>query len=456
MNCHTFETAQAKINSRAAYKLEIVTLAEKAKFRSTFLDVERNVVFESALSTVVACLRKNPNKRFALTKEEAKTLHSDSLEELQAKLDQIAPYPIKLITWGGSWHKPSVFLDIERNVEFIRTFTTVRYHCLRNAGLRYNITKEEAQKDLPSNITILSWSGKYKTPSTFYNKWTDTVFTTPLSTVKEGLIRNNGIDYTPNKSSLEIMVGNFLDSINIDYKNNCKLDGTNYKPDFVIKDHKLIIECDGQFWHSDANQPDKSYHLKKLQAYEAQGYRAVFFRENELRDKLPIVQAILAARLGLAPKYMARKLEHCQGDGSFFETNHLMGKGSGRVYTLTLDGMPKVAMQVKWKDKSASLLEISRFCTDGCSVAGGFSRLLNKIIEEEKPRQVMTFIDKRYGTGHYLPNLGFKHCGEHLSFSWTTRTDVVHRMKFPGNTGYDHGYHKLWDCGQAKWILDIA
>lgn len=449
------ETAQAKIDSLANYKLSIIKFAGKCNLRSTFLDEDRGVTFDSNLGTVLCDLKKNPDKRFSLTKEEDKEIRSDSLEELQAKLDEIAPYPIKIISWGGSWHKQSVFLDVERNVTFSKSFTSLRQHCIRNVGLRYNTTLEEAQKEISENLVITKWSGKYKTPSVFYDKDNSVTFSAPLSTVKQALRINNGVNYTPNKSSLETMVANFLDSINLPYTNNCKLAGTNFKPDFVLKDHKLIIECDGQFWHSDANLDDKTYHVKKLKAYEDQGYRALFFRENEIRDKFPIVQSIINARLGFSPKYMARKLEHGICTPSFFEDNHLMGKGSGRIYALTLVGVPKVAIQVKWKDKNAGLLEISRFCTDGCAVAGGFSRLLEKVIAEEKPNQVMTFIDKRYGSGHYLPGLGFKHCGEHLSFSWTNRTQVFHRMKFPGNTGYDHGYHKLWDCGQAKFVKII-
>lgn len=453
---YTQETAQAKIDSLANYRLTITKFAKKATFRSTFLDIERNVTFDSQLTTVLCALKNNPDKRFSLTKEEDKSLRSDSLEELQDKLDEIAPYPIKIISWGGSWHKQSVFLDVKRNVTFIKSFTSLRQHCIRNVGLRYNTTLEEAQKELSENLVITEWSGKYKTPSTFYDKDNNVTFSAPLSTVKQALRINNGVNYTPNKSSLEIMIANFLDSIDVAYVNNCKLPGTNFKPDFVLEDHKLIIECDGQFWHSDANLLDKAYHVKKLQAYESQGYKALFFRENEIRDKLSIVQSIINARLGFSHKHMARKLEHGVCPPSFFADNHLMGKGSGRIYTLELAGVTKVAMQVKWKDKNAGLLEISRFCTDGCTVAGGFSRLLEKVVAEENPKQVMTFIDKRYGSGHYLPGLGFKYCGEHLSFSWANRTLVLHRMKFPGNTGYDHGYHKLWDCGQAKFVKIIT
>ena len=63
----------------------------------------------------------------------------------------------------------------------------------------------------------------------------------------------------------------------------------------------------------------------------------------------------------------------------------------------------------------------------------------------------MTFIDKRYGLGGYLKDMGFKHMNESLSFKWTDFNETFHRMNFKGNTGYDHGLFKIWDCGQAKW-----
>jgi hypothetical protein len=64
----------------------------------------------------------------------------------------------------------------------------------------------------------------------------------------------------------------------------------------------------------------------------------------------------------------------------------------------------------------------------------------------------MTFIDLRYGDGSYLSDLGFKYNHTYPSFKWTDGQITLNRLRFPGNSGYDHGLFKIWDCGQAKWI----
>jgi hypothetical protein len=109
-------------------------------------------------------------------------------------------------------------------------------------------------------------------------------------------------------------------------------------------------------------------------------------------------------------------------------------------------------MQVKWKKKG--VLEISRFCNElNISVTGGFTKLLKGIIVAESPDEIMTFTDLRYGDGEYLKDFGFEKATNHLSFKWTDFYRIYNRMNFPGNSGYNVGLFKIWDCGQAKWVL---
>jgi hypothetical protein len=156
--------------------------------------------------------------------------------------------------------------------------------------------------------------------------------------------------------------------------------------------------------------------------------------------------------------YGARKLEISKEDDvqiikNFFEQNHLMGYSpGGRTYVLKKHDEILAGIQVKWKKKNF-LLDVSRFCTkNGVSVPGAWSRLLKYIEKHENPKEIQTFIDLRYGDGSYLSSLGFSKKTEHLSFKWTDGVNCFHRMTFPGNSGYDVGLVKIWDCGQAKWV----
>lgn len=272
-----------------------------------------------------------------------------------------------------------------------------------------------------------------------------------LKTKNQNLIKSYSKKYT----SIELAVKLILDELGIKYIHNKKLGS--YRPDFLIESHKLIIECDGLYWHSEIVQSDKDYHKTKKLFYESKGYKSLFFRENEINSKLDIVKSIIKNKLGLSKKIYARKCTFkTVSSKNLIQENHLMGKGSGRTYSLIQDDHTVCLIQVKWKNKSNKQLEISRFCPiKGFNVVGGFSKLVKNIIDVEKPNSIITFIDRRYGDGSYLSNLGWKKKSEHISFSWIKDDICVHRMNFPGNSGYNAEFIKLYDAGQAKWQLEV-
>ena len=112
------------------------------------------------------------------------------------------------------------------------------------------------------------------------------------------------------------------------------------------------------------------------------------------------------------------------------------------------------------KGRGNNEFEISRFCPKiGYSVVGGFSKLLKFALSAlsipEQKAKLITFIDLRYGSGEYLPNFGFRKEGTHPTFRWTKSKMSFHRLKFRSNTGYEEGYYKVWDCGQAKYSLSF-
>ncbi len=262
------------------------------------------------------------------------------------------------------------------------------------------------------------------------------------------------------KTRIERAIEDFLVANTISCVYNKKLEGSLYRPDFVINSHKLIIECDGLFWHSEKVLEDNSYHVKKKECYDGLGYSSLFFRENEILEKPEIVFSIIGNKLGLSQKIAGRKttIQEVTQDASsqFFTKNHLMGPGAGRTYGLWFDGELVAALRVKWDDRTNKILDISRFCNKiGHSVIGGYSKLIEHAIKLEEPNSIMTFVDRRYGAGEYLQEMKFVKTTEYISFGWTNGEDLYHRLTYPSNTGYDAGLVKIFDCGQAKYVRQL-
>jgi hypothetical protein len=260
------------------------------------------------------------------------------------------------------------------------------------------------------------------------------------------------IKMEPFKTKLEKNFEIFLQQNNINYESQFRI---NKKiADFKIQN--LLIEVDGLYWHSDAAKIDPNYHVNKKQTYDESSYDSLFFREDELRDKFEIIKSIVLNKLNKSSRIFARKCELSSLDSKeadkFFETNHLMGKGRGVTFCLKYDDQVVSALRLK-KAKN-QIYEISRFCClNGYSVVGAFSKLLKACIKDKRPESIFTFIDRRYGKGEYLKSLGFEYIHTYPSFRWTDGAETFHRLKFPGNSGYDKGLFKIYDCGQAKYLF---
>lgn len=251
-------------------------------------------------------------------------------------------------------------------------------------------------------------------------------------------------------SSIENIIMNLLNSENINYDQQFRVDGK--IADFKIED--LIIECDGLYWHSDIFLSEK-YHSDKKNVYTKNGFKSLFFREDEIRDKLHIVKSIIKNAMGKnTNKYFARKLAIKEISSiesrDFMSKYHLMGGNNSSTYSYSLGDVAVI----QFKRLKNNDYDIARFCTKSEStVIGGFSKLISHFIKIVKPDSISTFIDMRYGSGEYLKDIGFKEVSCYNSFKWTDGTNTYHRLKFPGNSGYQAGLYKIWDCGQKKYLL---
>lgn len=405
----------------------------------------------------------------------------------------------QILEWGETSSQASLFLDRERHVKFSYSFSRFKDKIQKYPERIFNPSSTEMKEKVRNSFkekygvecALQVKKFKEKAQQTNLNKFgVDNPMKSSKFRKEKGLIKlidgktigewaeDLGVSYSHfrnvmayegldvaknlkiNKTNLESAVELILNKNNIDFKYNVWHPELKIRPDFTLTQDKLLIECNGNRWHSDEFIQNKNFHQKRLEKIELLGWRCLFFTTPEIINKSHIIESIIKNKIGKSQKIGARtcSVEQIEiSDGiQFFEKNHLMSKGSGRIYGLKKSDNIQGAMQVKWKNKTNKILEISRFCTkNGTSIIGGFSKLLAYVIKQEAPKKIITFIDRRYGKGNYLTSLGFEREGVSLSFAWADNKNCYHRMKFPGNTGYDNGLWKLWDCGQAKWSLII-
>ncbi len=259
--------------------------------------------------------------------------------------------------------------------------------------------------------------------------------------------------FDKSSTQIEQIIKDILIRNQINFNQNGNIGKRKY--DFLIDN--LIIECDSFYWHSDFNKKDPRYHQIKRDFYIESGFQPLFFRQHEIIYKSKIVESIILNKLNKSKKIFARNCLVIRGsikEGQiWFEQNHLMGKGKGKIFFLIDKTNKEKVCAIQIVKKNNHTYAISRFASKlGMLVVGGFSKLIKMAHSILSFKILETFIDLRYGSGEYLYKLGFEKVTENLSFGWTNGKEIFHRMRFQKDSGYKHGLAKIWDCGQAKYI----
>ena len=261
--------------------------------------------------------------------------------------------------------------------------------------------------------------------------------------------------WEPKKSLLEEKVKQWLLSLGVDFVHNQKILDLELRPDFLIPEFNLIIECNGLYWHSELFKT-KMDHFQRREIFNSLGYRLLSFYEDQILYQEEICKSIIENALKINKnRVFARNLQILKVEKQkakiFFKDNHLMGIGKGGVLGLYKQDTLVSAIQYFVRREA---IEISRFCNlMGFSVVGGYSKLMKSVIKETNIKRMSTFIDLNYGTGEYLKLFGFNPSRPYPSFQWvdTDKLKRFHRLSFRGNSGYSHGLLKIWDAGQQNW-----
>ncbi len=243
--------------------------------------------------------------------------------------------------------------------------------------------------------------------------------------------------------------------------------------DIVIPEHKIAIEYNGLYWHSEQQGKDRSYHLNKYNLCKEQGYRLITIWENEWLYKQDIVKSIILNSIGIHQrKIHGRKciIKDVSPKEAriMYDNNHIQGFKGGLHHGLY------------YKDELVSLMsidkrnELQRFVNLKYTlVHGAFSKLLKSY----NLNYVYTFADTRYFTGNVYTKNGFEYVyTTKPNYYYIKKDTTFHRMLFQKKniqkkyhqgllksfdiniTEYknmlNNGYDRIWDNGNRKYIMD--
>ena len=265
--------------------------------------------------------------------------------------------------------------------------------------------------------------------------------------------------------------------------NYTKVDSNNrdmgFEIDIYLPDHKIGIEFNGLYWHSDIYK-DKKYHLNKTTKCSEKGIELIHVWEDEWVFKKDILMSYILNKLKITKnKIYARKCVikevNSTTKNNFLEKNHLQGKcKSSKNYGLYYgDELVSLMTFGKRNINNSVKYELIRFCNKlNTNVVGGSSRLFKHFLRNNKDiKEIISYSDNSKYTGDMYDSLGFSLYSEGvLNYYWVSGVRRYHRFIFNKKKlikeGYDpnmtedeimrsRSYYKLWGCGHKKWVYHI-
>lgn len=279
--------------------------------------------------------------------------------------------------------------------------------------------------------------------------------------------------------------------------------------DIVLPEHRLAIEFNGVYWHSEEAGTRRAYHRDKTLAAHEAGYRLVHVWEDDWRDKPELVLRAIAHRTGstaalkaalpqipakACQQVYARKLmatEATTRDArAFLEANHLQGAAPcSRHFALRdADGEIRALLELRSPNSNARTRrgagewEIRRYATLG-TVPGGFTKLLRhaeRTFGEEGVELTswMSFSADDVSDGGLYRSTGFiadkqlppdyMYVGPKTNEVRTSkesfqrrrfRTDPALRWDeswTEAQAAQENSLRRIWDCGKTRWTLLVA
>lgn len=460
--------------------IQVVTYG---KTRSKFIDTRRNIEFEEDNKQVLHRL-KNPNHLFAPTKEEVVNKRGDSIEAkygvrhalqspdllIKARDTLEQNHGVRSPLHSSAIQEKVTSTHLEKYGETrasktVETKLKFKETCMEKFGgvapMQNEVVRDKSRETCISKYghTTYNASMEARIKSSKY-LIDDLPLTVFAETSKYALsylhyLARNNIDLTninEKGTSIEKIIVSYLDSKNISYVQDRMLANTKYRPDFLIEDHKLIIECEGNYWHSDAQNKNNSFHVEKKDTYNNQGYVLLSFRESEIIQKFEIVSMLIDFFTADTSLVIKEPLNYHYSSNLTDYSLKLAKDSSVDCLVMSYKSQDVLMLFYSINGQELSITSILP-CTPLDELTFLFVLDFGINILAKDIYRVFITLDHRFES-FILPE-GFSEVSKAHSFVWTKGLTVCHASDFPGNTGYDHGYHKLWDCGQTKFAKEI-
>ena len=255
-------------------------------------------------------------------------------------------------------------------------------------------------------------------------------------------------------SNILLQLTTFLDSININYIINDRKILKGKELDIYLPDHKLGIEINGLYWHSNKYKRN-NYHLNKTKLCDANGVKLLHFFEDEILGKIDVVKKIILNKINDKIEeniYIIKEVNNIELTNKFLLEN-----------TLSLNDYSDIKIGAFKNDNLVSLMQfnksksIDEYKLSGLNIENCAEHTLRYFIDNYSPKSIIVFNDRRFLNNIY-ENLGFKiikNTKPKYRYIISGKFKRYLRSELTETELKSNGLHKIYDCGSVKMKLTI-
>lgn len=229
----------------------------------------------------------------------------------------------------------------------------------------------------------------------------------------------------------ETEIRELLDNLKVHYVSNARdiIDG---ELDIYVPDHKLAIEFNGCYYHSDIYKA-KDYHRNKWLSCQKKGIKLLSIWEDNWLNKREICEDLIRNSLGLNKSVGARKCDVREVSPKeakeFLQENHLQGWCQSMVRLGLFYKDSLVALMTfgtsRFKQSEQELLRYC--CKQGLSIIGGAGKLLSHF-RDNYDKDIISYCDCDISDGKMYRALGMQEVGWSESWTWLVDGQRIYRL----------------------------
>lgn len=256
------------------------------------------------------------------------------------------------------------------------------------------------------------------------------------------------------ETSIETIIKNILDDLNILYIQHDRNQINPYELDFYLPEYNIGIECNGIFWHSGEENGQRI--LQKYNLCKEKNIKLLNFWEDEIHTKKDIIESYLSnlcnkSKTIILENYIIKEIDDEPYKNFIYENSLIENDNATIKLGLFINNDLK---QVLSFNKKNNIYYLCQFCTIK-NINIDNSILLNYFINNYNPKQIIAYSFNDIYNEDLYNKLGFIFTKKYNDFWYINKKTFNRKHKLTKSDLKQNIWLKCYTTGYKKYILNL-